>query len=75
MVFPEIEGHVDIGAGAKILGPVRIGAHAKVGANAVVISNIKSGDRATGIPAKSKAESKTGRLLQYGGLLAGFGTY
>ena len=52
--FPEIAGHVDIGAGAKILGPVRIGAHAKIGANAVVISDIKSGDTATGIPAKSK---------------------
>ena len=25
---PVIEGHVDIGAGAKILGPVHIGAHA-----------------------------------------------
>src|SRR5690349_12766077 len=29
---PVIEGHVDIGAGAKILGPVCIGAHARVGA-------------------------------------------
>jgi serine O-acetyltransferase len=45
---PEIGGHVDIGAGAKILGPVKIGAHARIGANAVVICRrraIRGGDR------------------------------
>jgi len=47
-----IEGHVDIGAGAKILGPVRVGAHARVGANAVVLSKVPSGAVAIGIPAK-----------------------
>lgn len=47
---PEIEGHVDIGAGAKILGPIKIGAHAKVGANAVIITNVQSGNTAIGIP-------------------------
>ena len=49
---PVIEGHVDIGAGAKILGPVHIGAHARVGANAVVLSDVPSGACAIGIPAK-----------------------
>jgi serine O-acetyltransferase len=49
---PVIEGHVDIGAGAKILGPVHIGAHARVGANAVVLSDVPSGAVAMGIPAK-----------------------
>lgn len=49
---PEIAGHVDIGAGAKILGPIYIGVHAKIGANAVVITNVQSGGIATGIPAK-----------------------
>jgi serine O-acetyltransferase len=48
---PVIEGHVDIGAGAKILGPVRIGAHARIGANAVVLSNVPVGGVAIGIPA------------------------
>jgi serine O-acetyltransferase len=50
---PEIAGHVDMGAGAKILGAIFIGAHAKIGANAVVITNVKSGGTATGIPAKN----------------------
>jgi serine O-acetyltransferase len=49
---PAIEGHVDIGAGAKILGAIRIGAHARVGANAVVLCNVPGGAIAVGIPAK-----------------------
>ena len=51
---PNISGHVDIGAGAKVLGGVRIGAHAKIGANAVVLSDIPAGKAAVGIPAKFK---------------------
>lgn len=49
---PEISGHVDIGAGAKILGPVRVGAHARIGANAVVLADVPSGAVAGGVPAK-----------------------
>lgn len=45
---PEIAGHVDIGAGAKILGPVKIGAHARIGANAVVIADVESHGVAVG---------------------------
>jgi len=33
---PTIGGHVDIGAGAKIIGPVMVGEHAQIGANALV---------------------------------------
>ena len=48
----KIGGHVDIGAGAKILHSVSIGNHAKIGANAVVISDVPEGATAVGIPAK-----------------------
>ena len=48
---PEIGGHVDIGAGAKILGSISIGAHARIGANAVVLCDVPAGAIATGIPA------------------------
>ncbi len=51
---PVIEGHVDIGAGAKILGKLNIGAHAKVGANAVVLDDVPPGKTVTGIPAAVK---------------------
>lgn len=37
---PTIGGHVDIGAGAKVIGPVIVGDHARIGANAVVREDI-----------------------------------
>src|SRR5262249_657880 len=40
---PEIGDDVFIGAGAKVLGPVRVGAGAKVGANAVVLHDVPDG--------------------------------
>jgi serine O-acetyltransferase len=49
---PIIGNHVDIGAGAKILGAVHIGNHVKIGANAVVLCDIPSGATAVGIPAR-----------------------
>lgn len=49
---PQIGGHVDIGAGAKVLGNIQIGDHVKIGANAVVLINIPTGKTAVGIPAK-----------------------
>ena len=48
---PCVGNHVDIGAGAKILGAVRIGDHARIGANAVVISDVPPNCTAVGVPA------------------------
>jgi serine O-acetyltransferase len=52
---PEIGGHTDIGAGAKVLGPVVVGAHVRIGANAVVIGDVPSGATVVGIPARRVA--------------------
>lgn len=49
---PTLGGHVDVGAGAKILGRVTIGDHAKIGANAVVTIDVPAGATAVGIPAR-----------------------
>lgn len=49
---PRIGGHVDIGAGAKIIGGVTIGDHARIGANAVVTIDVPTGATAVGIPAR-----------------------
>lgn len=49
---PRLGGHVDVGAGAKILGPVVIGDHARIGANAVVLCDVAAGATAVGVPAK-----------------------
>ena len=50
--LPRVGGHVDIGAGAKILGGVVIGDHARIGANAVVLDDVPAGATAVGIPAR-----------------------
>ena len=48
---PKIGGHVDIGAGAKVLGDITIGNHARVGANAVVLKDVREYYTAKGIAA------------------------
>ncbi|MBL4759581.1 MAG: serine O-acetyltransferase, partial [Mariprofundaceae bacterium] len=50
--IPKIGGHVDVGAGAKILGDIVIGNHVCVGANAVVLRSVIDGKTVVGIPAK-----------------------
>jgi len=42
---PMIGGHVDMGAGAKVLGPIHIGDHARIGANTLVIDDVPPGAR------------------------------
>jgi serine O-acetyltransferase len=49
---PIIGNQVDIGAGAVILGPVRIGDGAVIGANAVVLTDVPAGALAIGVPAR-----------------------
>jgi serine O-acetyltransferase len=49
---PTLRQGVVVGAGAKILGPVEIGAGAKIGSNAVVIKDIPAHATAIGIPAR-----------------------
>lgn len=49
---PVLERGVYLGAGAKVLGPVRIGAGARVGANAVVLQDVPPNSTVVGIPAQ-----------------------
>ncbi len=49
---PTIEDHVTIGAGAQVLGPIRIGRGARIGANAVVVNSVTPGCTVVGIPAR-----------------------
>ena len=49
---PVIEDDVQLGVGAKILGPVRVGRGAIVGANAVVLHDVPAGVVVGGIPAR-----------------------
>lgn len=49
---PDLGNNVMIGAGAKILGPIKIGNNVKVGANSVVLKNIPDNTTVVGIPRK-----------------------
>ncbi|AKK11798.1 serine O-acetyltransferase EpsC [Corynebacterium uterequi] len=51
---PTIENGVSIGAGAKVLGPITIGAGSAVGANAVVTKNVPPNSIALGVPATTR---------------------
>ncbi len=65
---PTLGKGVVVGAGAKILGPIMIGAGARIGSNAVVVKEVPPGATAIGIPARIiEAESATqnGRFAAY----------
>jgi serine O-acetyltransferase len=49
---PTIGDNVVIGAGAKVLGPIKIGNTAKIGANTVVLTDVPANATAVGVPAR-----------------------
>ncbi len=49
---PTIGNNVVIGAGAKVLGPVKVGDNCKIGANSVVIKDVPPNSTVVGIPGK-----------------------
>jgi serine O-acetyltransferase len=52
---PTIERDARIGTGAKVLGPITVGAGAVVGANAVVLDDVPEGATVVGAPARPLA--------------------
>ena len=54
---PSIGSNVNIGAGAKILGPITVGDNVDIGANAVVIHSVPSNSVAVGVPARVLAKA------------------
>lgn len=53
---PTIEDGVTIGAGARVLGAVRIGAGSQVGANSVVVKDVPAGVVVVGVPGRVRGE-------------------
>jgi serine O-acetyltransferase len=49
---PVIGDRVDIGAGAKVLGAIRVGDDVAIGANAVVLRDVPTNSIAVGVPAR-----------------------
>ena len=56
-----LEENVFVGTGAKILGPVTIGANARIGANAVVLTDVPAGATAVGAPARVIEDAATAK--------------
>ena len=54
--FPNIGHGVLVGAGARVLGGVRLGDGCSIGANAVVIHDVPAGATAVGVPAVVRVE-------------------
>jgi serine O-acetyltransferase len=52
-----IGNNVDIGAGAKLIGPIRVGNNVSIGANAVVLCDVPDDCIAVGVPASIKRRS------------------
>lgn len=63
---PTLEQGVVVGAGAKVLGPITLGAHVKVGANSVVIKNVPENKTVVGIPAKVVQNKVNSELNPFG---------
>ena len=63
---PTLERGVVVGAGAKVLGSITLGAYVKVGANSVVIKNVPEYKTVVGIPAKIVQNKVASKLNPYG---------
>jgi serine O-acetyltransferase len=70
---PVFGNRVDIGAGAVVLGPIRIGDDVAIGANAVVLTDVPANSIAVGVPAvikqkKAPRETAGERQIQIGAM-------
>ena len=50
---PSIGSNVILGAGAKVIGTVKVGDHARVGSNAVVVKDVEPYTTVVGVPARA----------------------
>lgn len=60
--YPVIDDEAVVGVGARVLGPIHVGARAKVGANAVLLESLPAGAVAAGVPAR-RIERRTARSV------------
>ena len=57
---PTIGDRVTIGAGAKVLGAIKIGDDSRIGANAVVVKEVQSSAVVVGVPGQIISRAKPG---------------
>ncbi len=61
---PTLDDGVIVGAGAQVLGPIKIGANCKIGANAVVLKDVEANQTVVGVPAH-KVEQKPQKEFRF----------
>jgi serine O-acetyltransferase len=61
---PTLKERVVVGAGAKILGPIEVGAGARIGSNAVVTRSVPAEATAMGIPARFVMKGQADREFE-----------
>lgn len=59
---PTVGDHVVVGAGAKVLGPITIGAHSRIGANSVVVKDVEPHSVVVGVP--GRVRHRAGELTE-----------
>ena len=72
---PTLKSGVVVGAGAKVLGPITIGAGARVGSDAVVVKDVPAGATAVGNPARIIESDKEGAPNTAQSSKSGFAAY
>ena len=66
---PQLANNVIVGAGAKLLGPIKVGDGARIGSNAVVVKDVEAGATMVGVPAHAFGEQ-----MQRGKKFEAYGT-
>lgn len=63
---PSIGDNVVVGAGALVLGPIKVGNNSKIGANATVVKNVEANTVVVGVAAHKTESSKSKVFVPYG---------
>ncbi len=61
---PYIEQGVSIGTGAKVLGPVRVGARSRIGANSVVLTDVPPDSVVVGVPGRILVQTPKNETME-----------
>lgn len=72
---PTLYNGVVVGAGAKVLGPIEIGAGARIGSNSVVVNPVAAGDTVVGIPGHVIGKIKAKTNTKHKKIAIGFDAY
>ncbi|MGK7930363.1 MAG: serine O-acetyltransferase [Microcystaceae cyanobacterium] len=65
---PTLSHHVVVGAGAKVLGNIKVGHHVRIGAGSIVLQEVPHDCTVVGIPGRIISQSGRGCPLEHGKL-------